>query len=107
MPKKLTPDEVAQALEGNGEVVLLDVRDSAQVAEKGSIAGHRNIPLKELEQRLSELPHNKPVITACNRGGSAGRAANLLEQHGFNVLGSAGVEEWKDQGKPVVYRGKR
>ena len=64
MPKKLTPDEVAKALEENRNAVLLDVRDSAQVAQKGSIEGHRNIPLKELEERLGELPKDRPIITA-------------------------------------------
>lgn len=103
MARKLTPDEVDNALNNQERVVLIDVRDAAQVRQKGSIAGHLNIPLKELEQRLKDVPSGRPIITACNRGGSAGRAANLLEQHGYNVLGSSGVEEWKEQGKPVVY----
>jgi rhodanese-related sulfurtransferase len=103
---KLTSDELATALMEK-DVVLVDVRDPVQIREKGSIAGHVNIPFKDLESRLSDIPKAKRIITACNRGGSAGRAAKLLEERGFAVLGSAGVEEWKEQGKPVVYPGKR
>ena len=103
---KLTPEEVATVLESN-DVLLIDVRDAPQIREQGSIEGHVNIPFRDLERRLAEIPKTKQIITACNRGGSAGRAAKFLQEHGFSVVGSAGIEEWKDHGKPVVYPGKR
>jgi rhodanese-related sulfurtransferase len=106
MPRKLTPDELGAMLAECGDKVLIDVRDPVQIRQKGTIQGHINIPFKDLEQRIGELPKDKKIITACNRGGSAGRAAKLLEEHGYNVLGSAGVEEWKEKGNPVVYPGK-
>lgn len=62
MPK-LTPDEVADALKQK-DVLLVDVRDPVQIREKGSIAGHVNVPLKELEGRLGELPKSTRIITA-------------------------------------------
>jgi rhodanese-related sulfurtransferase/predicted transcriptional regulator len=74
-----------------GDVVLVDVRPS-QEFEAGHIDGARSIPLKELEDRLAELPGDREVVAYCRgpfcayahdavrRLRAAGREARRLEE---------------------------
>ncbi len=101
--KKLTPDELEKALEKRDSVFFLDVREPDEIQKLGTLKGYVNIPLAQLESRLKEIPKNKPIITACNHGVRAGRAAAILEKNGFQVLGACGLEEWKEKGKKVIY----
>ncbi len=101
--KKLTPDELEKALEKRDSVFFLDVREPDEIQKLGTLKGYVNIPLGQLESRLKEIPKNKPIITACNHGVRAGRAAAILEKNGFQVLGACGLEEWKEKGKKVIY----
>ena len=48
----------------SGEVLLLDVREPSELLELGTLEGYLNIPLDQLEGRLSELPTNRPILTA-------------------------------------------
>jgi rhodanese-related sulfurtransferase len=59
--------------------------------------------LGQLQSRLKEIPKDKSIITACSHGVRAGRAAALLTENGFEVLGACGLEEWKEKGKKVIY----
>ena len=101
--KKLSPDELEKALEKREGIFFLDVREPGEIQKLGTIPGYVNIPLAQLESRLNEVPKNKPIITACNHGVRAGRAAAILEKNGFQVLGACGLEEGKEKGKKVIY----
>jgi rhodanese-related sulfurtransferase len=60
---KMTSDDVLTLLE-QGEVFFLDVRESRELAELGTFDGYVNIPLGQLERRLSEIPKDKAIVTA-------------------------------------------
>ena len=70
--------------------VLIDVRTPAEVAE-GMAPGAINIPLQEIEQRLSEFPKDKDLLIYCRSGKRSMAASNFLIEHGyekvFNVVG--------------------
>ena len=70
--------------------VLVDVRTPAEVAE-GMAPGAINIPLQEIEQRLSEFPKDKDLLIYCRSGKRSMAASNFLVANGyekvFNVLG--------------------
>ena len=66
--KKLTPEELKEALERKEGIYLLDVRNPEELVETGVIEGYVNIPLDQLEKRLSEVPKNKVIVTMCMRG---------------------------------------
>ena len=100
--ENLTTEELEKAL-AKKDVFFLDVREPSEIAELGSVKGYVNIPLGQLESRLSELPKDKLIITACNRGVRAGKAEGILKQNGFKTLGSCGLNDWKAKGKPLVY----
>ena len=44
--------------------ILLDVREPKEIEDLGGYEGAINIPLPQLEQRLSELPKDKTILTA-------------------------------------------
>ena len=52
------------AVLGDENVVLLDVREPWELEEFGTREGYVNIPLGELEDRLDELPKDKTILTA-------------------------------------------
>jgi rhodanese-related sulfurtransferase len=106
--KQFTADELKQYLEKNGKkVFFLDVREPKEIQELGSIKGYVNIPLSQVESRLSEIPKDRTVVTACNRGVRAGKAAEILRKNGYNVVGACGLLEWKDKGYPLDYPKQR
>jgi len=73
---------------------MLDVR-SVSVFQSWHIPGSENIPLTELFKEAVDLPQNREIITICNRGNSAGSAAQILSKKGYNVkILEKGLKGW-------------
>jgi rhodanese-related sulfurtransferase len=89
--------EAIDAMIAKGDVVVLDVREPNELDESGTVKGAIHIPLGQLESRLSELPKDKVILTACRRGGRASRAYAMLESKGFKLAGFCGLENYKGQ----------
>ena len=68
-------------------VMLVDVRDPKEVAS-GAIKGSVNIPMNELEKKISTLPTDKPVIFVCGTGARAGEAYDTVKMLGGKVQAS-------------------
>ncbi len=94
-------DEVASAL-ATGDVGILDVRSRSEWAA-GHLPGAANIPLGELEDRIGELPRQRPLVVQCQTGSRAGIAASLLRARGVTGvrLYGGGFAEWSAAGKSV------
>lgn len=86
-----------------GSVVLLDVRPEDEYG-LGHLPGALNIPLRQLEQRLGELPRNHQIVAYC-RGPYcvlSFEAVAALRTHGFNIRRlDQGFPEWKAAGLPI------
>jgi ArsR family transcriptional regulator len=84
-------------------VVLLDVRPEDEYG-LGHLPGALNIPLRELEQRLSELPRRREIVAYC-RGPYcvlSFEAVAALRARGFKVRRlEEGFPEWKAAGLPI------
>ena len=61
--KKMASDDVMALLE-KGAVFFLDVREPSELEELGTLEGYVNIPIGQIEKRLSEIPKDKAIITA-------------------------------------------
>lgn len=98
-------DELTARLRDGG-TTLLDVRPEDEFA-LGHLPGALNIPLAELERRLSELPPGHLVVAYC-RGPYcvlSFEAVAALRARGFNVRRlEDGYPEWKAAGLPVEQR---
>lgn len=86
-----------------GIVTVLDVRPVEEY-NAGHLPGAISIPLNELENRLSELPHDQEVVAYC-RGPYcvlAIKAVEMLLEKGFKAAHfHEGVPEWRSHGLPV------
>jgi adenylyltransferase/sulfurtransferase len=92
-----------QKLDAGEDIYLLDVRNPDELVEHGMIPGAVNIPIDQLEARLSEVPKDKPIVTYCMRGGRASRAAETLRSNGYDQpIESGGITAWKEAGYEVV-----
>lgn len=65
--------------------ILLDVRNSEELKNNGSIGEDINIPLDELRERMDELPKDKQIIVSCQSGQRSYLAERILKNTGFNV----------------------
>nr|WP_221292532.1 rhodanese-like domain-containing protein [Herbaspirillum sp. SJZ102] len=101
---KLTLLQATQMI-NQGKTLVLDVRDADQFAA-GHLRDARNIPLKELPQRIAELDKFKgrQVIVVCQNGTQAMKAEASLKKAGFaDVYGlNGGIAAWAGQGLPLT-----
>ena len=61
--KRVKTEEI-DSLMASAKVFFLDVREPKEIEQLGSYEGYVNIPVTELEKRLSELPKDKLILTA-------------------------------------------
>jgi rhodanese-related sulfurtransferase len=101
---KLSLLEATQRI-NTGKALVLDVRDTEQFAAS-HLRDARNIPLKELAQRIGELDKfkSKSVIVVCQSGTQSGKAEGILKKAGFTeVYGlTGGIAAWQVQGLPTA-----
>ncbi|MBK7874726.1 MAG: rhodanese [Planctomycetes bacterium] len=93
----LAPKELAERLARGDDLVLLDVREPAELAV-ASIArpGVVAIPLGHLGRRHGELDPARPIVCICHHGMRSSHAAALLARAGFGSLFnlSGGIDRW-------------
>ena len=66
--------------------VIIDVR-TPQEFNEGHISSSINIPLNQIEIRISTIKKkNKTVITCCKSGGRSRRARNILLKNGIKCV---------------------
>ncbi len=100
----------AQALVAAGHAVIVDVRDSAELAQTGKAMGALHIPRGSLEFRADattsyhdpRLDPNKTVILYCAAGSRAALAGKVLQDMGYlDVRNLGGFKDWADAGGAV------
>jgi hydroxyacylglutathione hydrolase len=98
----ITPDELAQRVEGPAAPLILDVRNAAEYAGE-HIPGSLHIPYGEIAARVEEIPRDRPLATICRGGKRSGLAASILQREGFAdvVHVGQGVGAWRNGGHPV------
>ncbi|MBK5292891.1 MAG: hypothetical protein JJE04_14615 [Acidobacteriia bacterium] len=62
--KSLTTEDLKKLVDSKSKFFFLDVREPKELEELGTMKGFVNIPLSQVEARLSEIPRNIPVVLA-------------------------------------------
>lgn len=81
---------------------LVDVRSRVEYRQ-GHLPGRLNIPLNELQGRVSEVPAGKPVVVVCASGNRSRTGASIFARAGFeNVYNlQGGTSAWVQSGYPL------
>ena len=83
------------------QVTVLDVRREGEW-KSGHIPGSLNVPVGSLEERVQEIPRDRPVIVHCQTGARAAIGASMLRARGFADVRyfPGGLAEWHAAGMP-------
>ena len=93
--QKVVNNETIEAVRGNVDTMILDVRETAEYAFS-HIPSAVNIPLGELEERMEELDMSKTIYVVCRTGNRSDLACQQLDAKGFNVQNVVpGMSDWK------------
>jgi rhodanese-related sulfurtransferase len=104
------PAEEAKALAGQGQVVLLDVRDAAEVKASGKAKGALAVSRGLLEFRAdpqsplhdAAFDRAKTIIVYCASGGRSALAGKTLKDMGYkDVRNLGGFKDWVEAGGEV------
>ena len=102
----ISPDEAATMMDRDN-VVIVDVRDDAEVAASGKIKGALHVPRGMLEFRADEtspfhdeaLSKDKTVILYCGSGGRAALGGKALLDLGYRDVRNLGAfTAWVESG---------
>lgn len=107
----ISPAEARTRLQQDANILVIDVRDAADVASTGTIPGAMNISLGSLTYKAdSEVPEDwrelalqdrsRPIITTCILGPLGAIGGKLLSDMGFTNVSvlEGGVQAWVDAG---------
>lgn len=101
---KVTQLQATQLI-NQGKAVIIDVRAPAEFAD-GHLRDARNIPFKDLANRMGELDKfkGKTVIAVCQAGVTSAKAAAQFKKAGFEQAVSldGGLAAWQAQGLPIA-----
>jgi rhodanese-related sulfurtransferase len=90
----ITVNQLRDKMSADSSLILLDVRTPAELEDEtlGHIDGVLNIPVQELESRISELEEykNDEIYVICRSGKRSARATNILVTNGFNAINVEG-----------------
>jgi rhodanese-related sulfurtransferase len=67
------------------------------------VAGSLLLPLPELDQRLGEIPGDRPVVVVCHSGSRSALATQQLLKAGRSQVANlrGGLHRWGDEGYPL------
>jgi rhodanese-related sulfurtransferase len=106
---RVTPAEAKEMI-AKGNTLVVDVRDAAEVANSGKVAGAVHVSRGMLEFRADpESPAHdkafdktKTVIVYCASGGRSALSGKVLKDFGYaNVFNLGGFKDWVDSGGAV------
>lgn len=106
---RVTPAEAKEMI-AKGNALVVDVRDAAEVANSGKVAGAVHVSRGMLEFRADpESPAHdrafdktKTVIVYCASGGRSALSGKVLKDFGYtNVFNLGAFKDWVESGGAV------
>lgn len=106
---RVTPTVAADMI-AKGEVLVVDVRDAAEVQASGKVAGAVNVPRGLLEFRADpaspshdqNFDKDKTIILYCASGGRSALSGKTLKDLGYEkVYNLGGFKDWVESGGAV------
>ena len=89
-------------------MTLIDIREPQEHAN-GVAAGAKLLPMRQIQERLSEIPKDadKPVLLICNTQNRSSATMKALRERGYSQVRfvEGGMSEWTRRGWPLVKPG--
>jgi membrane protein DedA with SNARE-associated domain/rhodanese-related sulfurtransferase len=103
---RITVDELRQKQEAGEDILILDLRSSADLQQDPTIImGARHVTLEELESRSHGLPLDQDVVLYCSCPNevTSARVALALQKRGFSRIRplKGGIDAWRENKYPV------
>jgi rhodanese-related sulfurtransferase len=103
---RVTIDEVKERMDRGEQFTFVDARNPEAWSEaETKVPGAIRVPADEVEQHLSEIPHDRTVITYCTgpHEASSAQVAQKLAEHGYKNVHPLfiGLEAWQKAGLPL------
>ena len=84
-----------------GDTYLLDVREADEWAA-GRVPGSVHLPMSEIQARLAEVPHDRPLAVVCRVGARSAQVAAWLRHQGYRAVNvEGGLLRWQRDGLPL------
>ncbi|MGE6261298.1 sulfurtransferase TusA family protein [Heyndrickxia sporothermodurans] len=101
-PHVISNEDLEVKIHANEEIVLLDVRESAEYVFN-HIPNAISIPLGELEERINQLNKDDEIYIICRTGNRSDLAAQKLSEKGFtNVVNVVpGMSQWSGKASNI------
>jgi rhodanese-related sulfurtransferase len=94
----LSRSEIDQLFKHPEQILVIDVRRPDEVATIGGFPVYLSIPVKDVESDAAWIPKGRRIVTVSNHAARAGKAADLLKDKGFDVVGAIGVQLYEKDG---------
>ena len=95
-PLAISADELQRRLESGAAPFMLDVREREEMAD-GRSPARSNIPMREVGNRLSDLPPtDRDIVVICHLGGRSELVTRRLNALGYEraINLEGGMEAW-------------
>ncbi len=85
--------------------LLLDVRETYET-EICHVKGSQLIPMRQIPERMHDLPREAHLLILCHSGGRSLRITEFLRAQGFTAVSNVagGIAAWTDQIDPTLRR---
>ncbi|WP_135806132.1 rhodanese-like domain-containing protein [Halorussus marinus] len=80
MDAEISPDELADLLDADADVCIVDIRPAAQF-DRGHIPDSENVPFHALADEIERLDGEERIVTVCPHGKSSVQAARLIASY--------------------------
>lgn len=101
--QRITAPTLGEQLQAESKPTVLDVRSELERDNVGFIEGSVNIPLMHLEERIAEVPTDRPLVVHCAGGYRSVIACSVLQKSGIECTDMVGgFKAWVASKQPVV-----
>lgn len=103
MEWEVSAAELKQKLDGDSDLVLLDVREPEERAT-ATIDPSLHIPMGDIPARVQELDPDQHIVVYCHHGVRSLNVTAWLRQQGFEQVQSlrGGIDRWSREVDPKV-----
>lgn len=104
IPARVTCEELAN-IRSSRSVSIVDVREDWEWSIS-RIQGAMSIPLRQIPDRVADIPTDRPVIVVCQHGMRSAQASAWLQTKGFENVSNleGGIDAWSREIDPSVAR---